>query len=357
MINKKQISLNNFSDDFVFFNRQLVNLLKTDLPVVPGLRHLAKDIRRKKISAIIDGIASEIESGKTLTEAFTLYSSVFPPLYLTMIRAGEISGKLPEILQGTALYAEKMNKLRKKLKEVSVYPAILVVTGFLLACFIVAVFTPPFLEFASYMPGARLPAFIALMVFLYHHWAGVLIVLAVLFLAFLIVKRMMKNMIGGFREKITFRLPLYGKILRCACLSRFAGNLGILISSGVPLTDALNLAGPTSGSRQIEDAAEEMSRNLTDGRPWTEVFFKYPIFPNIFAWTIAVSEKKGDIENTLSYLSDFYDREFDRQIHIFIHFFEPMIILCLGIFIAIVAVLAVKSGLGGILNIIRCGGT
>ena len=340
-----------FSDDFVFFNQQLVNLLKTNLPIVPGLRHLAKDIKKKNLSSVINSIATDIESGKTITESFSRYPDLFPSVYIAMIKAGESSGRLPEILQDLVIYSEKMNKLQKKIKEVMIYPAILLVAGIILGCFIVVNFVPSFLEFRDFLPSGRIPKFFTFLVFLYNHWIKVLIAIILIVGIFFIAKHFIKRKMSISLEKFSFRLPLYGKILRYASLSRFARNLAMLLSSHISLPDALCMSGPSSGSVQINSASDEMQRWVSGGKRWTDILFNYPIFPHIFAWTISVSEKKGDLEEGLFYLADFYDHEFDRQIDIFIHFIEPIIILCIGLLVAVVAILAVRAGISGILGV------
>jgi len=334
-------------DDYVFFISQTANLVKADLPVVPGLRSIAKDIKNGKLRQVINNIAEGIESGKTVNEAFAVHRDVFPEFFISMLKAGEASGNMGEILNNLAVYSGKINRLHKKLKEIIVYPLILLSFAIMISAFIFSRFLSVVKDFTESLPPKQgSDTLFSLLSFTATHWIKIL--LAIIIMAIMIIAFMRKN--KGPGEKTKLSLPVYGKILGYACLSRFSRNLSILLTSGVPFNNSIRLAGETSGSHAMKKAAEEIAEAAGKGRKWPEVFEKYTVFPATFIWMVKTGENTGEMVNMLSSMADFYEEEFDRQINIFIHFIEPVIILMLGLLIGIMAVALIWFGLGGILG-------
>lgn len=332
-------------DDYAFFITQTANLVKTDLPIVPGLKNVARDIKNKTLKTTVADIAGEIESGKSLSDACLKHPGLFPPFYVSMIKAGEISGNLGEILNNLAVYSGKINRFRKKIKEVMIYPAIVFAAAVMVSAFIFSLLLPALRELMESAPqNYRAPGALSFSIFLGSHWAAILVLFITACAVFASILSRDKTLL----EKISFNTPCYGRILQYASISRFSRNLANLLSSRVPFKEAVKLAGATSGSLEIESAAGEICREIESGGDWCGVFEKYPVFPGTYIWMIKTGEKNGELENLLLSTADFYEDAFDRQVHVFIHFIEPLIILFLGLLIAIITIILLKSLLGGI---------
>ena len=339
------------SEDFLFFNHQLANLLKTDLPIVPGLRTLAKDIRRKGFQTAISDIAAGIESGKKLAEAFAEYPRIFPPTYLAVVKAGEASGNLAETLRDLAVYSQKMDHLQKKLKEILIYPAILLVAVLGVSSFISLTIVPIFEDILQQFSPDYQSKTVIVLLFMARYWPVILVSIIVLTIIVVFFRAPLR--VNDLFERWKFRLPIYGKLMRLAALARFSRNLGLMLHSSIPFSDSLQLAGETSGSGQLEKAVGEMKEKLNSGGNWTDALAENPLFPSTFSWMLKTGDKKGDLEEPLFYLADFYNEEFDRQSQVFIHFVEPAIIVAFGLLIVLTLGVALKGGfevLGGMLR-------
>jgi len=341
------------AEDLVFFNQQLSSLVKTGLPIVPGLKVMAKDAHSPKLRKVIQNIAGEIEAGKPISRAFAGYSHLFSPTYLAMIKAGEASGNLAAVLNNLAFYSQRMLILQKRIKEALVYPIILVTAAIGIAIFISIKFIPVFTEMIRYSSSIKIPRVISLAMFLNNQWPKILLVIGLLiiigFISYSFAYR--KEKLGRFLEKIKLNLPLYGSFLRDAALCRFGQHLEILLQANIPLPEALQLSGEASGNWRIKLASQQIQEQLKSGKPWTDILDQHSIFPHTFTWMIGVGDKEGKLEEALFNLSDFYDRESRRKSDIIVHFIEPILILILGILIALVAVLVIRSTLGNLIHL------
>ena len=333
------------SDEFVFLNRQFATLIKTNLPVVPGLRTLAKDTKNRKLRELLEDIAKKIESGKSLTEAFSRYPSVFSPTYLAMIKAGEASGSLQEVLHHLALHCQRMNKLQKQIKQITVYPVILITAGIAIFTLITIKLAPSIREVLTYFPNDRISKFISFLLFFENNWHIIFISFASLCIIILILRKLSIDTAHIFFENVIFRIPFYGRILQDASLSRFSRNLAMLLKANIPLPDALQLAGETSGCLQIKRASGEIVESLESGKNWINAFSKHPVFSHVFRRILKGAEKSGDVKESLVYMANFYDEEFERKSQIFLQLAEPVIIIILGILIALVGIAAFKGGM------------
>ena len=332
------------SDTVTFLIKQIANLVDTDFPLVPGFKNIAKDIKNIRIKTIMKEIAEEIQKGKSLSDAISKFPEIFPSFFISMVKIGEISGNLGNILNNLAVYTGKLNKFYKKIREVTIYPIILLFVTIIVITVIFLKFIPVFksmLEDISSGTGTSLSLFFIEKYFFILIFFPVFLSLLLFF--FLKGK-------SEVSEKIKLNFPVYGKIFQYATLSRFSKNLSILLKSGLPFTESVKLAGVSSGSIQVEKATGEIIEKVSSGNKWDDVFEKYPIFPNTFIWMIRNGEEKGELPEILTSLSDFYEEEFDRQVEIFIHFVEPLIILFVGVLIGISVILIFRIIYGPLIN-------
>jgi len=332
------------SDTITFLIKQIANLVNTDFPIVPGFKNIAKDIKNIRIKTIMKEIAEEIQKGKSLSDAISKFPEIFPSFFISMVKIGEISGNLGNILNNLAVYTGKLNKFYKKIREVTVYPIILLFFAIIVISVIFLKFIPVFksmLEDISSGTGTNLSLFFI------GKYFFILIFLPIFLSLLLFFFLKGKSEVS---EKIKLNFPVYGKIFQYSTLSRFSKNLSILLKSGIPFTESVKLAGVSSGSIQVKKATGEIIEKVSSGNKWDDVFEKYPIFPNTFIWMIKNGEEKGELPEILNSLSDFYEEEFDRQVEIFIHFVEPLIILFVGILIGISVILVFRIIYGPLIN-------
>jgi len=332
------------SDTITFLIKQIANLVNTDFPIVPGFKNIAKDIKNIRIKTIMKEIAEEIQKGKSLSDAISKFPEIFPSFFISMVKIGEISGNLGNILNNLAVYTGKLNKFYKKIREVTVYPIILLFFAIIVISVIFLKFIPVFksmLEDISSGTGTNLSLFFI------GKYFFILIFLPIFLSLLLFFFLKGKSEVS---EKIKLNFPIYGKIFQYSTLSRFSKNLSILLKSGIPFTESVKLAGVSSGSIQVKKATGEIIEKVSSGNKWDDVFEKYPIFPNTFIWMIKNGEEKGELPEILNSLSDFYEEEFDRQVEIFIHFVEPLIILFVGILIGISVILVFRIIYGPLIN-------
>jgi type IV pilus assembly protein PilC len=334
-----QIALPSFGSpvkqsDVVIFTRQFATMIDAGLPIVQCLQILAAQTDSKPFAKIIQAVKDDVESGETLAEAMRKRALVFPELYTSMVQAGEIGGILDTILVRLAAYLEKASKLKSKIKGAMIYPACIVsaaviVTGVLLV-WVIPVFADVFSSF-----GHALPAPTQFVINLSHFTIDhIWFLMAVPILAFFALRYAYKTDQGElWIDRILLRIPVVGQLIRKSAVARFTRTLGTLVSSGVPILDALTITARTSGNRVIEGAILMARTSISSGRTIAEPLIESKVFPPMVCQMISVGETTGALDSMLQKVADFYEDEVDNTVANLMSLMEPAVILFLGVVI------------------------
>lgn len=321
-------------DDLVMFARQLATMVDAGITLVAALDILGEQMDNKTFGAVIMNVRNDVETGSSLSSALAKHKTVFSPLFINMVKAGESSGMLDEILDRLAEYLEKTNSLQKKVKAAMIYPA--VVSGMalgitlLLLLKVIPIFKDIFSGF-----GAKLPAPTEFLInvsdALRHRFIFVAIGAGAIWF---LVSRYMNTDKGRYKfDDLSLKAPIFGVLIRKVAISKFTRTLSTLIKSGVPILSALEIVGKTSGNRVVEAAIDNVRTNVREGENIAEPLAKSKIFPPIVTRMVSVGEQAGELEKMLSKIADFYDEQVDNAVKGLMSLIEPLIIAFLGIVI------------------------
>jgi type IV pilus assembly protein PilC len=332
---KKKIRL----DDLVMFARQLATMVDAGITLVAALDILGEQIDNKTFGAIILSVRNDVETGSSLSAALAKHKKVFSPLFINMVRAGESSGMLDDILDRLSQYLEKTSSLQKKVRSAMIYPAIVSAMALGITLILLLKVVPIFKDIFSGF-GAKLPMPTEIMInlsnALQHYF--VFIVLAVIGIFFLF-RMYVRTEKGRLRfDGFLLNVPIFGILLRKVAISKFSRTLSTLIKSGVPILSALEIVGKTSGNKTVEAAVDNVRKNVREGESIAAPLAKSGVFPTMMTRMVSVGERSGELEKMLSKIADFYDEQVDTAVSGLTSIMEPLIIAFLGIVIGSVVI-------------------
>lgn len=318
--------------DVVVFTRQFSVMIDAGLPLVQALDILSTQAENPAMRTILGVIKNDVEGGSTFADSLKKHPKAFTALYANMVAAGEVGGILDTILQRLAAYMEKSAKLKKQIKGAMVYPitisliAVLVVSVILI--FVVPVFQSMFEQLGGVLP---LPTRIVVAISHFLSGIGGVIVLAAVIGFFVFIKQVRKTDKGLYiTDKISLAFPIFGILLKKVAVSKFTRTMGTLVSSGVPILDALDITAKTAGNRVIELAVYEVKQGVSEGKTIAEPLAKTKVFPDMVTHMIAVGEQTGAMDTMLSKIADFYDDEVDAAVAGLTAAMEPVMMVGLG---------------------------
>ena len=329
-MSKKKVTL----DDLVVFFRQLATMIDAGIPVVMSLDILIDQAENLTMKEVLRDVRDSVNTGSSLSDAMVRHSEVFSALFVNMVRAGESSGTLDEILDRVATYIEKTSALQKKVKSALVYPAVVsgmaVIITLVLILKVIPVFKDIFSGFGAKLPGPT-EFLINLSDFMRANFLLIVIMLAALTVVF---KWYISTPRGRLIADIaTLRAPVFGVLLKKVAISKFSRTLSTLVKSGVPILASLEIVAKTSGNLAIERAIDDVKDSVRDGESIAAPLERSNIFPSMVTRMIAVGEKSGQLEKMLTKISDFYDTQVDAAVDGLTSLIEPLIIAFLGIVI------------------------
>jgi type IV pilus assembly protein PilC len=318
--------------DLAIFTRQFSVMIDAGLPLVQCLEILAGQQANQAFGKVLTGVRRTVEGGSTLANALREYPKVFDDLYTNMVEAGEAGGILDGVLQRLSLHIEKAVKLRRAVKSALIYPsAVVLIAGgviFILLWKVVPIFATLFAGLDVPLP---LPTRLVI---------GVSNAVASFALPFFILLAVggygLKLFYGTPRgrmivDSIILKLPLVGLLMRKISVGMFTRTLGTLISSGVPMLEAMDITARTAGNAVVEKAILEVRKAIETGRTIVDPLRETGVFPNIVVQMIGVGEQTGSLDAMLQKIADFYEEEVDASISDLLTAMEPMIILVLGV--------------------------
>ena len=339
--------------DVVIFTRQLATMIDAGLPIMQALDILAQQTPSKLFAKTIKQVKQDVEGGETFAASLTKHPKVFDDLYTNMVSAGEIGGILDTILARLAGYMEKAVKLKSKIKGAMIYPASILavavgVTAVLLI-YVIPVFADMFSSFGKALP---MPTQIAINLS-YATIAYLKYIIAATIGSIFGIRAFYRTEKGRFAiDGLMLKLPIFGDIIRKAAVARFTRTLSTLLSSGVPVLDALFITGKTAGNKVVEKAVLASRQTISEGKTLTEPLATSGVFPPMVCQMINVGETTGALDSMLGKIADFYDDEVDAAVSNLTALMEPLVIVFLGVVIGglVVSMYLPIFQLGSVLN-------
>jgi len=321
-------------EEMSLFLRQFATLINAGITVESGLDILQEQSDNLFFRKTLKSIKDMVTAGSSLSEAVARYPKVFPKILGSMIRAGESSGMLDEVLDRVAIFVEKSNSLQKKVKSALMYPATLIIIAFLIVLFMMIKVVPVFESIFSGF-GAKLPGPTQFLVDVSHFlltyfWIFIIGGFSISFY----LRWYLSTTSGRFAfDSFKLKMPVFGVLIKKVAISNFVRTLGTLLKSGVLLLNALDIVSEVAGNVVMEKIIREVRDSIREGENITGPMEKSTLFPPMVTRMISVGEKTGELSAMLSKIADFYDEQVDTTISGLTSMIEPIVIVFLGIVI------------------------
>ncbi|MDP8263163.1 MAG: type II secretion system F family protein [Candidatus Ancaeobacter aquaticus] len=320
--------------DIVTFSRQLSTMANAGLPILESLNILHNQSENQGMQDMLQAITRKVESGYSLSEAFRMHEKVFGSLFVNMVNAGESSGKLPTILKRVASYMESVDKMNRKIKSAMMYPTIVTGACLCITLFLIIKVIPVFEEmYADF--GGTLPAptqvLIAFSNFL-REWS-ILFIIGVVAIFFIMRKLLRTEMGQVVFDTFKLKVPVFGLLIKKVVISRFAKTLSVLVESGIPILQALDIIKGVVGNKVVEAAVDKTTKAVREGESIAVPLSTCPVFPIMVVKMIEVGEKTGNLEEMLEKMSEYYDDEVDAAVMGLTSIIEPLLMVVLGVVI------------------------
>ena len=318
--------------DLTLFSRQFATMVGAGLTILRCLMILEDQVASKRLQEVIQEISKDIESGRSLSDALEKHPRVFDNLYISMVRAGEIGGVLEMTLQRVAVSLEQREALKRKVKSAMAYPVVVLIFAVLATIGMILFLVPVFAGMYSDL-GSKLPAITQMLVTAsslgHHYWFLIPFLLAGPPFAF----KTWARTESGRRmwDRIKLRIPMkIGTICQKLALARFARTMSSLIASGVPMMQAIQVTGESSGNSVIEDAMEDILKSIEEGRTFSEPLRNHSIFPPMIIQMAAIGEETGKVDAMLEKVAEFYEDEVDAMVKALTSIIEPIMMIFVG---------------------------
>jgi type IV pilus assembly protein PilC len=314
------------------YTRQFSTMVDAGLPIAQSLQILSEQSESKVLRDVTTRIAGDVQGGSTLAESFGKYPKTFDNLFVNMLAVGESGGVLDVVLQRLSGYIEKAAKLKAKVKSAMVYPITIISVACLVIIFMMIFVLPTFANMFKNM-GAELPLPTKIVMFMSDFTRQyILFMLAGAGAGIYALKRYYQTDKGStIIDTLALKVPVIGMLIRKVAVARFTRTLGTLISSGVPILEALLITARSAGNRVVERAVLQARQHVTAGGTLAEPLKSTPVFPPMVVHMISVGENTGALDAMLSKIADFYDDEVDAAVTALTSLLEPLMIVFLGV--------------------------
>lgn len=325
--------------DVVIFTRQFATMIDAGLPLVQALHILGSNHENKAVRDTLLGVKESVEAGGTLADGMAGFPKAFDDLYVNMVRAGEGGGILDIILERLSVQLEKTMKLKREVKTAMIYPSVVIAAAIIVTCILLIFVIPTFADlFQDFGSGLPLPTQIVINLsnFFVAWWH---VIFGSTGLCAWMLIRFAKTPRG--REVIhplALRMPVFGDIIKKVAVARFTRTLGTMLSSGVPILDALLICSRTAGNYVVERDVQLARVAISEGKSMLEPLKDSVVFPSMVTSMIGVGEATGALDAMLSKIADFYEDEVDNAVTAMKQLIEPIMILVLGVIIGALVV-------------------
>ncbi len=323
------------------YTRQLATLVDAGLPLLRGLSVLSRQERDPVLRATIESLAESVQSGSTFSEGLGQHPRIFDRLYVNMVKAGELGGVLELVLDRLAEFQEKAQKVKNKVVAALIYPGIVLVLAFGIMSFLMVFIVPKFQQIFHEMLGDKpLPSItnfvIGISTGLQDHWFIILVAFVALMTCYKFVARTSKG--RSAIDRLKLRMPLFGDLNRKTVISRFARTLGTLVTSGVPILQALNITRETAGNAVIADAISQVHDSVKEGDSIVQPLEASGAFPPMVVSMIDVGEETGQLPEMLLKIAEVYDDEVDNSVAGLTSMLEPIMIVLLALIVGTIVI-------------------
>ena len=318
--------------DIAIFTRQLATMMKAGVPLLQSFDIVGRGNANASVTKLLNDVRTDVETGTSLSAAFRKYPPYFSALYCNLVEAGEAAGILESLLDRLAVYMEKTEAIKSKIKSALMYPISVVVVAFVVVAVIMIFVIPAFKSvFSSF--GADLPAptlfVIAISEFFVAYWwlifGGIGGGLYFFFQAW-----QRSEKVQRFMDRALLKVPVFGVLIEKSCIARWTRTLATMFAAGVPLVEALDSVGGASGNSKYADATEKIQQEVSTGTSLTAAMTNANLFPTMVLQMTAIGEESGSVDHMLGKAADFYEAEVDEMVAGLSSLMEPIIIVFLG---------------------------
>lgn len=327
------------TSDVAVLTRQLATLIGAGIPLFESLSALVEQVENEQLKRALTQVREQVREGTAFAKALEAHPKIFPALYVNMVRAGEASGMLQQVLERLTQFMESQAKLQGKVTSAMAYPVLMAIIGTTLVSVLMVAVVPNVTTIFASMDQA-LPWYTALLIatsdFLAGYWWLLLTVLAA---AIYVFRRWKRTQKGKLRwDNFVLRVPVFGKVVLMLSIARFSRTLATLLSSGVALLTAMDIVANVLGNAALEKVVYEAIGSIREGQSIAEPLKRSGKFPPIVTHMITIGEKSGQLEGMLESVSNAYDNEVENRVQILTSLLEPLIIVMMGGVVGFIAV-------------------
>ena len=333
---KNRIPLSNI----VFFTRQLATMFSAGLTLERAIQSLGAEEKHRKFKKVLNTVSDNIRKGLNLSESLSRHPGVFNTLFVAMVKAGEVSGNLNEILEQLSSYLENLDDTRRKVKSAMNYPIFMILFLIAMLMVMLLVIIPKFSQVYAQL-GAGLPAATRQMID-FSTWFGnnIGFLAIVVFSVFSIIWLISKTQRGGYTlDSIILKIPVFGTLIEQSILNKFCKTFGILIGAGVPVLETTALLRKVVDNKVYERAIDDASDLIRDGYNISTALRRTEVFPSILLQLASTGEDTGELDDLLDRAADYYQKQVDALVDRMTTLIEPLLILMVGAVIALMVVL------------------
>ena len=325
-------------DEMIIFSRQMYSLLKAGIPIIRAIKGLSENASHKRFQEILKDIADQLEQGRSLSSSMAKYEKVFTRLTISVVVVGENTGKLDDVFLQLALYFEREQETRKRIKSALRYPTFvliaLAIAMFILNLFVVPVFTQMFERFDTELPIMTRVLIGTSNFFVNYWWLLIIVIVGGIFA----VKQYVNSTNGRLKwDKFKLKLPVVGGIIERSLLSRYSRSFSMILRAGVPLTAGLSLTADAVDNAHMRKRIKEMRQGIEKGESLLRVSKNSELFSTLVLQMIAVGEETGRLEPLLEESADYYEREVDFDLKSLTAKIEPILIGFVAVMVLILA--------------------
>jgi general secretion pathway protein F len=333
---KRDIKLFDFmgrpsSSDVAVLTRQLATLVGAGIPLFESLNALCDQVENEQLKRALTQVREQVREGISFAQALAAHPTVFPPLYINMVRAGEASGTLTQVLERLTQFMESQAKLKGKVTSALAYPILMGIIGTTLVSILMIAVVPNVTTIFASM-DQQLPWYTALLIgtsdFMAGYWWLILLTLGLSIYGF---RRWRRTQSGRYRwDTFVLKVPVFGKVVLMLSIARFARTLATLLASGVALLTAMDIVSNVLGNAALEKVVLEAISSIREGQSIAEPLKRSGKFPPIVTHMITIGEKSGQLEGMLESVANAYDTEVENRVQVLTSLLEPLIIVMMG---------------------------
>jgi type IV pilus assembly protein PilC len=318
--------------DMAIFTRQLATMMKAGVPLLQAFDIVGRGNPNASVTKLLNDIRTDVETGTSLSVAFRKFPLYFDNLYCNLIEAGEAAGILDQLLERLAVYMEKTEAIKSKIKSALMYPISVLIVAFVVTAvimiFVVPAFKEVFSNFGADLPAPTLAVIAISEIFVKYWW----LIFGGLFGGFYFFMQAWRRneKMQQMMDRILLKMPIFGVLIDKSCIARWTRTLSTMFAAGVPLVEALDSVGGAAGNSVYEMATKKIQQEVSTGTALTVAMTNAHLFPSMVLQMCSIGEESGSIDHMLGKAADFYEAEVDDMVAGISSLMEPIIIVILG---------------------------